>query len=111
MCLVTRIEIFLCTYDHGVETGRVEAGDTLEVLGGVELVLESLLIPDGAITVGRSVVESLVNGGSCCRKGEDRCSSSTHLDLSRYSNDCVCCCESWNNDNVQQIISESVSCV
>lgn len=91
MCSVVRMFFFFSfTYDHSVETGRVETGDTLEVLGGVELVLESLLIPDGAITVGRSVVESLVNSGSGCREGEDRCSSSTHLGLSRYSSDCVC---------------------
>jgi hypothetical protein len=69
----------VCTYDHGVETGRVEAGDTLKVLGGVELILESLLVPDGAITVGRSVVESLVDCRSSCHEGgEDRCSG-THL--------------------------------
>lgn len=72
----------LCTYNHSVETGRVEAGDTLEVLGGVELELESLLVPDGAITVGGTVVESLVNGRSGCHEGEDRCSG-THLGLSR----------------------------
>lgn len=73
--------LFVWTYDHGVETGRVEAGDTLEALGGVELVLESLLVPDGTITVGRSVVESLVDGRSRCHEGEDRCSG-THLGLS-----------------------------
>lgn len=71
----------VCTYNHGVETGRVEASDALEALGGVELVLEPLLVPDGAITVGGAVVEALVDSGGGCHEGENRCSG-THLGLS-----------------------------
>lgn len=49
------------TYNHGVETGRGEAGGGLEVLGGLELGLEVGLELGALIGELVAVVETLVS--------------------------------------------------
>lgn len=51
------------TYDHGVQSGAGEARSTSETLGGLKFRLEIGLLLDGAIGLGCTVVEPLINGG------------------------------------------------
>ena len=50
-------------YDRGVESGRGPSGSSDELLGDLELICVSLLILDGAIRVGGTVVKALESLG------------------------------------------------